>query len=76
MFSLFSLGGSLVSDKMADFGERTTFTGRGDVNLTLACTDTTWQNPDWSMGQIYSSRDVKCAPVESEIKPTELSAVA
>jgi hypothetical protein len=55
---------------------RITFTGRGDVNLTLGCTDTTWQNPNWTMGQIYSNREIKCAHVDSIIKPTELSAVA
>lgn len=54
----------------------TKFTGAGNVNLTLECTDTTWQNQDWSLGQVYSSRDIKCAPVDTEIKPTELSAVA
>jgi hypothetical protein len=55
---------------------RITFTGRGDVNYTLGCTDTTWQNPNWTMGQIYSSREVKCGRVDSTIKPTELSAIA
>lgn len=55
---------------------RITFTGRGDVNLTLACNDVTWKNPDWEMGQIYSSRTVTCELVDSEIKPTEMSAVA
>ncbi|KAG7293968.1 hypothetical protein NEMBOFW57_004029 [Staphylotrichum longicolle] len=50
-----------------------TFTGRGDVNLTLECTDTTWVNPKWIIGEIYSSLDTNCAPVDSEIQPTELS---
>ncbi|KAL1838578.1 hypothetical protein VTJ49DRAFT_2505 [Mycothermus thermophilus] len=53
-----------------------TFTARGDVNLTLSCTDETWENPDWEMGQIYSSRAIECQPVDSPILPTEISAVA
>ncbi|KAK4236176.1 hypothetical protein C8A03DRAFT_45789 [Achaetomium macrosporum] len=53
-----------------------TFTGYGDANLTLDCTDTTWKNPNWTLGQIYSSRDIKCTPVDATIKPTELMAVA
>ncbi|KAK4096731.1 hypothetical protein N658DRAFT_510972 [Parathielavia hyrcaniae] len=54
----------------------TIFTGRGDVNLTLSCTDTTWQNPNWTMGEIYSSRDVQCAPVDASIEPYEMEAIA
>jgi hypothetical protein len=53
-----------------------TFTGRGDVKLRLECTETTSTTPNWTLGEIYSSIDTKCAPVESEIKPTELSPVA
>ena len=35
----------------------------GSTNLTLACTDTTATNSNWTIGQIYSQRDVRCAPV-------------
>ncbi|SPQ21421.1 35e64df5-874b-46de-bc58-438c11884562 [Thermothielavioides terrestris] len=54
----------------------TTFTGRGTANLSLDCTDTTWKNPNWTMGQIYSSRTIKCKPVDARILPVDLSAVA
>jgi len=54
----------------------TTFTGRGHVDLPLECTDKTEENPDWQMGEIYSSRTITCAKVDSTFKPTELSAVA
>ncbi|KAK3940999.1 hypothetical protein QBC46DRAFT_383828 [Diplogelasinospora grovesii] len=54
----------------------TTFTGYGAVNLTLECTDDTWMNPNWTIGQIYSDREVKCAPVDAIIKPYQLTAVA
>jgi hypothetical protein len=46
------------------------------VNLTLGCNDTTWNNPNWSMGQIYSDREVKCAPVTLNVSPYEFQAVA
>ncbi|KAL2132476.1 hypothetical protein VTI74DRAFT_3750 [Chaetomium olivicolor] len=54
----------------------TTFTGRGEVTLPLDCTDETWQNPNWELGQIYSSRNIKCKPVQATIVPFELTAVA
>ncbi|KAK4150836.1 hypothetical protein C8A00DRAFT_36523 [Chaetomidium leptoderma] len=53
-----------------------TFTGRGQANLTLDCTDETWENPDWEMGQIYSSRNIDCGLVDSRVVPIDLSAVA
>lgn len=54
-----------------------TFRGYGSVNLTLECTDTTWTNPDWSVGQVYSDREVKCAPVTvGTVKPYRITAVA
>ncbi|KAK4118175.1 hypothetical protein N657DRAFT_584095 [Parathielavia appendiculata] len=53
-----------------------TFTGRGDVNLTLSCNETTWENPNWTIGQIYSSREIKCAAVQAVIKPYEMEAIA
>ncbi|OIW29352.1 hypothetical protein CONLIGDRAFT_575945 [Coniochaeta ligniaria NRRL 30616] len=54
----------------------TTFRGYATVNLTLECNDTTWTNPNWTMGQIYSDREVKCAPVTLPVKPYTITAVA
>jgi len=34
------------------------------VNLTLTCTDNTVVNQNWTIGQIYSQRDVRCSPVD------------
>lgn len=48
----------------------------GQVNLTLDCTDDTYQNPNWTLGQIYSNREVKCAPVTEAVKPYLFTAVA
>ncbi|KAI0840328.1 hypothetical protein F5Y06DRAFT_262363 [Hypoxylon sp. FL0890] len=54
----------------------TTIHAYGTANLTLSCTDETWINPNWTMGQIYSDRDVKCTPVTIPLKPYEMTAVA
>lgn len=54
----------------------TTFTGYAAVNLQLDCTESTWQNQNWTMGQIYSTRDVRCSPVDLSINPKEMTAVA
>ncbi|KAK3988890.1 hypothetical protein QBC44DRAFT_95803 [Cladorrhinum sp. PSN332] len=44
--------------------EDKTFAVSGATNLTLSCTDVTTVNQNWTVGQIYSSREVKCAPVD------------
>ncbi len=74
LFVLSSLVG--VEGAVADRSDRITFTGRGEVNLTLDCQETNYQNPNWTMGQIYSSRLITCAPVDTKVVPVELSAVA
>ncbi|KAK3314448.1 hypothetical protein B0H66DRAFT_576715 [Apodospora peruviana] len=43
------------------------FYASGAKNLTLSCTDTTWTNPNWTMGAIYSDRTIKCKPVDLKI---------
>lgn len=53
-----------------------TFRGYGAVNLTLACKDETWQNSNWTSGQVYSDREIKCEPADAAIKPFEMTAVA
>ncbi|KAK3328082.1 hypothetical protein B0T19DRAFT_182729 [Cercophora scortea] len=52
------------------------FTGYGAVNLTLDCTDETWHNANWTLGQTYSDRVVRCKPVDVAVKPFELTAIA
>ncbi|ROW06767.1 hypothetical protein VMCG_04166 [Cytospora schulzeri] len=54
----------------------TTFSASGKANLTLDCTDTTWQNANWTLGQIYSDRVIQCAPVTVDVEPYQVSAVA
>ncbi|KAI1362229.1 hypothetical protein F5Y08DRAFT_279408 [Xylaria arbuscula] len=53
-----------------------TFAGYGTVNLTLDCEETYYQNPDWQQGEIYSDRDITCAPVTLPLKPHTKTAVA
>lgn len=55
---------------------RTTHGAKGSAVLDLQCTDTTWQNPDWTGGEIYSDREIKCAPVNVTVAPYERTAVA
>jgi hypothetical protein len=61
---------------MSNDGIRITFHGYGTLNFTLNCTDTTYTNPNWTMGQIYTDREVKCAPVTLPVKPYQITAVA
>ncbi|KAG5913712.1 hypothetical protein E4U42_000919 [Claviceps africana] len=57
-----------------DEGSR--FWAEGATNLTLSCEDKTWQNPDWKIGQVYSSRTVNCGHVDASVPITSMSAVA
>ena len=50
-------------------------TAEGGVKLKLDCKDQTWQNPDWKLGQIYSSRTVTCGHVTVDAPVETLSAV-
>jgi hypothetical protein len=37
----------------------------------MKCKEDSWTNPNWTMGAIYSSRNVNCEPVVLKIKPYE-----
>ncbi|KAK4141253.1 uncharacterized protein C8A04DRAFT_31231 [Dichotomopilus funicola] len=54
----------------------TTFTAYGATNFTLTCEEATYQNPDWQIGEIYSSRTITCEKQDKTVKPSQLSAVA
>lgn len=56
-------------------GEGSRFTAIGGVKLNLTCDDTTWQNPNWTTGQIYSSRTITCGKVTVPAPIEEMSAV-
>ena len=51
------------------------FEAQGGVNLNLTCEDTTWENPNWEIGQIYSSRNIVCNQVDAETPMEQISAV-
>ncbi|KAI2621027.1 hypothetical protein GGS21DRAFT_541779 [Xylaria nigripes] len=53
-----------------------TFKGLGAVNLPLDCKEDNYQNPDWQMGETYSSRVITCAPINLNLKPHDKSAIA
>ena len=52
------------------------FNAWGSANLTLECTDETTTNSNWTLGEIYSDREVKCTPLTIPLKPYKMSAVA
>lgn len=53
-----------------------TYGATGTVNLALTCNETFWQNPDWTVGQIYSTRGIICDPVTLPLVPSAMTAIA
>lgn len=51
------------------------FSVSGATTLTLSCTDVTTENPSWTPGQIYSAREIKCAPVDVTIGAGSVTAL-
>ncbi|KAK0744498.1 hypothetical protein B0T21DRAFT_281132, partial [Apiosordaria backusii] len=51
------------------------FAATGETTFTLTCTDMTTTNPNWTPGQIYSSRDIKCTPVDATIEAESVTAL-
>ncbi|KAK4201149.1 hypothetical protein QBC40DRAFT_339263 [Triangularia verruculosa] len=51
------------------------FVVNGGTTLTLTCTGVTTQNPNWTPGQIYSSRDIRCTPVDATIEAENVTAL-
>ncbi|KAJ4422010.1 hypothetical protein N0V82_003306 [Gnomoniopsis sp. IMI 355080] len=54
----------------------TTFHGSGKANLSLGCVTTNYQNPNWTIGEIYSDEEIKCSPETLTVKPYLMTAVA
>ena len=46
------------------------------MNLTLECTEESYGNPDWKMGQIYSDRTIVCDKLTTGVPITSLRAAA
>ncbi|KAK6211169.1 hypothetical protein QIS74_10433 [Colletotrichum tabaci] len=36
------------------------YTAKGDAVADLKCEETSWQNNNWTIGEIYSQRNIKC----------------
>ncbi|CAK7210379.1 hypothetical protein SBRCBS47491_000760 [Sporothrix bragantina] len=62
------------SDEDAEYPD--TFTYAGAVNLTMDCTKTSYQNPDWEMGQIYLANTSSCTQEDVVVKPYLATAIA
>ena len=58
-------------------GEQTSFAYAGTVDLSSAlnCENTAYANPDWSIGEIYTSNITTCAAADFEMGPSSGSAV-
>lgn len=52
---------------------RVSFAAVGTTQLNLPCTDATWENPNWTLGngEFYSTRDVRCSAIVFDIHPYE-----
>lgn len=55
--------------------EMARFSAIGGVQLNLTCDDSTWLNPDWQQGEMYSVRNVDCNFVDAETPIEEISGV-
>ncbi|KAI1120379.1 hypothetical protein F5Y10DRAFT_258557 [Nemania abortiva] len=53
-----------------------TFSGRGTIVLPANCSDYYYQNPNWTIGQIYSIHNIDCGPITLPLTPYEKSAIA
>lgn len=53
-------------------GEGSRFEAEGGVTLSLECTDTEHKNPDWKIGEIYSTQEVKCNNVTTKASMDQL----
>ena len=49
---------------------RTPFFGTGSGSAKLECKTTTWQNPNWTIGQLYWTQNIDCKPGKLVIEPT------
>ncbi|KAG5975973.1 hypothetical protein E4U55_007516 [Claviceps digitariae] len=69
-------GQLMVNQTWTCASEGSRFWAEGGANLTLSCKDETWHNPEWKMGQIYSSRVITCDHLDASIPILEMAAVA
>ncbi|GAB0132997.1 hypothetical protein EsDP_00001417 [Epichloe bromicola] len=56
--------------------EKSTFWAQGGTKLELDCEDKRWTNPDWKMGQTYSTRFVTCGRVNATVPIKSMQGIA
>ncbi|CAI0645041.1 hypothetical protein COL154_010466 [Colletotrichum chrysophilum] len=52
------------------------YTAKGGAVADLSCEETSWQNLNWTIGEVYSRREIKCDKITLPTPITEISAVA
>lgn len=62
------------SDKDPQYPD--TFHYQGSVNLTLSCSESDYKNPDWQIGEIYSSNATACKQEGVTVTPYAAEAEA
>lgn len=55
---------------------RARYTAKGGSVADLSCEETSWQNLNWTIGEVYSRREIKCDKITLPTPITEISAVA
>lgn len=61
--------GEFVKDKVVLTVNSGTVLGIGSGVVNLTCSTDSYQNTNWTQGQIYSSETVTCQPAELQIIP-------
>lgn len=59
-----------------DSGSPTTFYATGAVNMTLDCTDESYKNSNWTLGQTYSNTSKACTALDGPVFASSISAMA
>ncbi|KAG6010719.1 hypothetical protein E4U43_008543 [Claviceps pusilla] len=69
-------GELVINQSWACVSEGSRFWAGGSANLTLNCKDETWQNPEWKMGQTYSSRTITCDHLHTDVQVSSMAGIA
>ncbi|OAQ97870.1 hypothetical protein LLEC1_05962 [Akanthomyces lecanii] len=67
---------TLAINQTWDCPEGSRFWAEGSAVLDLRCDETMYQNPNWTMGQIYSNRVITCDKLTQPVPITSLRAAA
>lgn len=59
-----------------DVQTRSRFTAKGDAVASLDCEENYWENANWTIGEIYSRRDVTCDLVDFSVPVKEIEGIA